>query len=270
MKMILGSVALLLSFSCSTLAAVVQSTSHGNNDLSGLDAPISTTDLIQGAPPSSISGIGANNGFHGAISDSDDRAPAYTDGVGDRGTGLTGLLADNDPVVDGQVIQTVEYALNGSRVDELRVFSGNFNGRDARIFSTFVFELSTDGGSSYFGLGPNGGYFASDPTDTQPGADPTMNGSTLVRVFDDTGAPLASAADFLRLTFFASGNNNPQSARDPFDGVNPYTLVDDNRPAANQSPLIWEIDVIAIPEPSTVALAGVALAGIALLRRRVR
>ena len=54
--------------------------------------------------------------------------------------------------------------------------------------------------------------------------------------------------------------------RDPFDGVNPFTGLDDTLTAAFVSPLVMEIDVFAVPEPATLGL--LLLGGLAVLRRR--
>ncbi len=60
--------------------------------------------------------------------------------------------------------------------------------------------------------------------------------------------------------------NCAQQMRDPFDCLNPYAGLDDGLTAAFVSPLIFEIDVIAVPEPTTLALLGLG----ALLRLRRR
>ena len=54
--------------------------------------------------------------------------------------------------------------------------------------------------------------------------------------------------------------------RDPYDGVNPFTGADDALSSAFVSPLIFEIDVIEVPEPASVLL--LALGGLPFLRRR--
>jgi hypothetical protein len=245
--------------------AVMSQTDHGSaTDLSDLTYPPSSTDLIQGELPSTISGIGGQFGFRTdpPATPAAEQDIAYTDGLGNI-AGLTGLLADNDgPPISGRVIQTVEYALDDARVDEVRVYTGNTSG-DARQFSTFVLSLSTDGGASFSPVGSSG-YFQSDATNTAPVPGEI---STLQRVYDPTG-PLALGVDALKIDFYASGNNNPQRAVDPFDGVNPFTGVDDEQFTANQSPLVWEIDVIAIPEPSTIALLAVVAGGLASFHRR--
>ena len=55
--------------------------------------------------------------------------------------------------------------------------------------------------------------------------------------------------------------------RDPFDGVNPFNAVDGGLSAAFVSPLIWEIDIIEVPEPASVIV--IALGGL-LIRRHHR
>ncbi|MEQ8849303.1 hypothetical protein [Botrimarina sp.] len=246
-------------------AAVTSETYHGaSSDLLDLPFTPSDSDLIAGELPSSASGIGTMNGFRTdpPMTPAGDQFPAYTDGLGLLGSGLTGLLADNEPVVDGRIIQTAVYSLDDSRLDEIRVFTGNSSG-DARQFSTFVVSLSTDGGASFVPVGPSGGYFQSDPTDTSPAAGTV---STLQRIFDTSG-PLGLGVDAVQIDFYASSNNTVNAARDPFDGVNPFTGVDDLAPAANQSPLVWEVDLIAIPEPAAAMLSLIGLTATAARRR---
>ena len=68
------------------------------------------------------------------------------------------------------------------------------------------------------------------------------------------------------MAFYAVDNTGGQ-LRDPFDGLNPFTGVDDGLSAAFVSPLIWEIDALAVPEPTAAALLGAASLA-AVTRRR--
>ena len=54
--------------------------------------------------------------------------------------------------------------------------------------------------------------------------------------------------------------------RDPFDGVNPFTGFDDGLSAAFVSPLVWELDLVRVPEPTAPALF---VLGLLALGRRV-
>lgn len=63
---------------------------------------------------------------------------------------------------------------------------------------------------------------------------------------------------------FYSTSNTQGRMDDPYNGVNPFTAVDDGLAAAFESPLIHEIDVI--PEPASLSL--LLLGGLAVLRRR--
>jgi hypothetical protein len=61
-------------------------------------------------------------------------------------------------------------------------------------------------------------------------------------------------------------DNTAGQMRDPFDGVNPFTSIDDGLSAPIVSPLVWELDVVAIPEPSTTGLFALGL--VAMLGRK--
>jgi hypothetical protein len=80
---------------------------------------------------------------------------------------------------------------------------------------------------------------------------------------------LADNVTNLQFEFFAVDNNGGQY-RDPYDGVNPYTLVNDGLTAAFTAPLVWEIDVIAVPEPATAVLLAGGLVVLSAIRRRRR
>ena len=59
----------------------------------------------------------------------------------------------------------------------------------------------------------------------------------------DNGDIVSAWLTNLQFDFYAVDNTQGQY-RDPFDGVNPFTEIDDGLTPAISSPLIWEIDVI--------------------------
>jgi hypothetical protein len=239
------------------IAAVTSTTQHGPASTS-LDGSIAVGDLISGLIGTELPPL---NGWHGANTDPLDQLPALTDDSGIRATGLTGLL--NDFPGAGIPAKTLQYDLGGpTDIGAIQVLTGN-NGLDGRVFSTFTISTSTDNGGSFNPLG----YFQSDPSGTINNAGP--HGSTLVRVFDDASTILASGVTNLQFALYAVDNTGGEM-RDPFDGVNPFTTVDDGLTAAFVSPLVFELDVLApIPEPTSLGLLMSVVAG-ALFARRQR
>lgn len=250
-------------------AAIVSTTTHDHGALGSPGVPVSS--IITGDLLESAVGTESNpgSGWHGAAPPEPERFQALTDGTGPL-SGLTGLMND----FAGAPVNTFTYTLAApSDIDRIQVVTGNFGG-DGRIFSTFVVEASTDGGANWFGVGgANGtGYYQSDPSGAinNSGNPANISGDadnpfeeTLVEIFDDAGGLLVSAATDIRFLFFSVDNTNGQM-RDPYDGINPYTGIDDGLSAAFVSPLVWEIDVT--PEPASLVL--VAFGGLAMLRRR--
>ena len=92
-------------------------------------------------------------------------------------------------------------------------------------------------------------------------------GSTLVEITNGAGGALATGVTHVIFDFYAVDNSQGE-LRDPFDGVNPFTGVNDGFNAPISSPLIWEVDVIGVPEPTAAALAAMTLVGVAVQRRR--
>jgi hypothetical protein len=215
----------------------------------------SATDLIEGMIATELAG---DNGWHPALSDPLDKLPAFTDGAGVRATGLTGLL--NDFPGAGLPTKRVQYDLLGpTDIDEIRIFSGN-NGMDGRVFHTYTVEFSSNNGSDW-----------STPIYVQSHPSGTINNGdwrVVLSQLSDTAGPLASAVTNLRFDFY-SVDNTLGEMRDPFDGLNPFTGFDDGLTAAFVSPLIWEIDVIAVPEPAGLVLL-VLGALLAAARRKAR
>lgn len=242
-----------LAATLAAAAGTTYSTQHGLSH-TAFDAQIAQNDLIAGLIGTELPG---DLGWHPANTNPSDQLPALTDGFGAL-SGLTGLL--NDFPGAGNPTKRLQYDLNAaSDIGEIRILTGN-GGGDGRIFSTTVVNYSTDGGSNFNFLG----YFQSDPSGTinNAGSDPRYY-STLVTIYDDAGGNLLSGVTNLQFDMYSVDNTGGQM-RDPYDGVNPFTGVDDGLSAAFVSPLVYEIDVT--PEPSSLGL--LALSALALIRRR--
>lgn len=238
-------------------AAVTSSTQHGAT-VGAFDSLLSNTDLIAGrntldtdvyVNPSDSFGNASLPGWHPANTNPADQLSAFTDGVGMLASGLTGLLNDNFPVeqASGRPAKIVEYPFaTPTDIGKINILSGNRNNADGRIFSTTYIEYSKNSGFTYQPLG----YFQSDPSGTinsetapVPPLSPAQK-STFVSVFDDASPTLLSGVTNIIFNFYSVDNTGGQ-LRDPFDGVNVITGVDDGLTAAFESPLILEIDVLA-------------------------
>lgn len=246
-------------------AAVVSTTVHSpikSGNPGGLDGQILNNDCLNGLIGTELPG---DMGWHPANGDPLDKLPAFTDGSGMRPTGLTGLL--NDFPGAGNPAKLVDYDVSATTCNALGVAQINIhtsNNEDGRIFSTTVIRYSTDGGNNYNLLG----YFQSDPSGTINSAGhPQSIGqkATMVSIFDDAAAAIIPAGvTNIEFDLYAADNSQGQN-RDPFDGVNPFTGLDDGLSAAIVSPLVMELDVIAAPEPASLSLLGL---GAVFLRRR--
>jgi hypothetical protein len=234
-------------------AGVVSTTVHGDGS-HDLDPLISVGDIIAGQ-------LGTEQapllGWHPANTSPVDQLAALTDGSGLLGSGLTGLL--NDFPGAGIPAKTVRYSFAATDISSLKILSGN-NGKDGRIFSTTVVQYSDNGGNSFSTLG----YFQSDPSGT---INPGTYASTMLTIYDDASPVLRAGVTDIIFQLYAVDNTGGEM-RDPFDGVNPFTGIDDTFSAAFVSPLIWELDVVQVPEPSTAALVGLGL--LAVWRRTSR
>lgn len=240
-------------------AAPTATTIHGPENTS-LAAYVSSNDLLHGLIATELAG---DAGWHPANPAAGNPAApeglaTFTDGV--NNIDLFGLLNDFPPA--GAPTKRIQYALSSpSDIRKIQILSGN-NGKDGRVFSTSVVQVSTNGGGSFSTLG----YFQSDLSGT---INSGQWGSTLVSITDDAGGPLAQGVTHLIFDLYAVDNSQGEM-RDPFDGVNPFTGVDDLLNAPISSPLIWEIDVFAVPEPSSLAMLTIVAVGASRLRRRRR
>lgn len=245
--------ALVAVFALTTTAgAVVTSTTLHGAEKDSLNGFIQVGDALSGLIPTELLG---DNGWHPANTNPAQQLPIFTDDMG--GSGLDGLLNDFPP--SGLPTKIIQYDFaQPTLIPALQILTGN-EGKDGRVFSTTAISASTDGGTSFSPVG----YFESDPLGTSNGG---RWASTLVRIFDDSGAPLVTGATNLIFEFYGV-DNTLDEYRDPFDGVNPFTNLDDGLTVPNMSPLVWEIDVV--PEPSTGLLLLTALTG-SLLRRNRR
>lgn len=259
----------LLSLTVVALAATAASaaptmlTTH-STDVHAFDVAIPATDLISGLTGTELMNADPAmsvpaTAWHGAISDPLDKLPALNDDGGIRPTGLTGLLSDTPGAAPYEyAMKVVQYDLAAAAdIGKIQILTGN-NGADGRVFSTTIISYSTDNGANFQDLG----YFQSDPSGTSN----TFGWkSTLVEITDDLSATLLAGVTNIQFHMFAVDNTQNQN-RDPYPGINPYTGVDDGLTSPQASPLVFELDVIAVPEPASLAL--LALGGLAVLRRR--
>lgn len=261
-----------------TVTRITQST-----DPLAFNGSVSDSDLIEGQLGDNVEddlGFQGSENWHPAISgDPSLQGVIFTNGKVDGGLG--GLL--NDFPGAGLPTKVVDYSLGGATdIGAINIVTGN-EGKDGRIFSTFRIQFSTDGGANFSniqGFTPNGGtnafgYFESNlpgtlNTDGNPLLPGGKAGSTYYEVGDTSGY-LGTGVTDVRIFFYGVDNTGGQY-RDPFDGLNPWTNVDDGLNAAIVSPLVWEIDVlegpVIIPEPATLVFAGLGVGSVLLRRRR--
>ena len=247
----LRTLTLALSAAQCSLASVTFTTQHGPS-VDSLDSLISSADLIQGKNTLEVDvferffdsfGNESIGGWHPANPASTNESaptglPAFTDGVGMLVSDVTGLLADFP--FEGSPAKIVEYPFD-SPVDigQINILTGNRD-PDGRIFSTTYIEYSTDNGATFQGLG----YFQSDPSDTiNNSSSPDPQRSTLLSIFDDASSTLLSGVTNIIFNLYAVDNTGGEM-RDPFDGANDFTALDDALTAAFVSPKVLELDVL--------------------------
>jgi hypothetical protein len=233
--------------------AAVTTTSTRGASAGDLNGMLSATDAIAGLIATELPG---DKGWHPANPAATNPAnpnglAAFTDGTGAI-SGLTGLLNDF-PAPLGTPVKVIQYDLpQAIDVQRIAILSGNQTNADGRIFSTSVIRYSTNGGSSFQQLG----YFESAPLGSinnesgNPGS--TIDQALLLEIFDDASETLLSGVTNLQFDFYAVDNTQGQY-RDPFDGINPFTGIDDELTAAFSSPLIWEIDVVGVAAATSSA-----------------
>jgi hypothetical protein len=222
-----------------------------------LDGGVAVGDLVAGMdPPATV--FPDDMGWHFVNTNPQDQWSAFVDDTYYlAGHPYYGLLNDNQPNLSGRFVKHFEYDLGQVEdITEVRVISGNkdINGR---VFHTYTVQFSADGVNYTPEI-----YVQSHASGTiNLPAGPNMWEAAETRLRDDAG--ILAQAQFVQFRMFSASNTQGMSV-DPYDGINPFTGVDDGNVPAGESPLIWEVDIL--PEPGTLGL--LLLGGIAVLRRR--
>lgn len=233
--------------------AVVVSGYSTATGVASLPNTISASDLING-----MFGAVEAGGFHAATP-----APGevdLTDGV--PGAGVEAILADfSTPALQ------IRYDLPApTDIQKIHVFSENWNNGNpnGRPGQSYQVEFSLAGDPNFTQLAISNAQTANlVSTGTYgTGFGTAFSFATGTLVYDDTGAPLATNVDSIRFVFY-NVSNTASAYWDPFDAGHPDDV--DGQAAAIEASIIKEIDVFAVPEPSTFALIGLGALG--LLRR---
>lgn len=175
-------------------------------------------------------------GFHPAVTNDADKAPAFTDGAGLGG--LTGLLRDfpgaGVPAWSG--FWTLPDGANKG-ISIIRVYTGN-NGKDGRVYQYYDVYVTDDpqpSTSSTWTLllegvrSANLGEINND-----------QYAATMTSVTNSAGGNLVDGATAVRFDFFACSDTNKVFI-DPFDSGS--SRDEDGASAAYVSPLMYEVDV---------------------------
>jgi len=241
-RVLIFSVALLLVAVSSGAWAATVWTGAMYANFSDYPVPLSSTDLINGLNQYNGGAVIEAGGFHWAFPD----GPQLTDGV--LGSGTDSVLQDFAP---GNLALQIRYILPVPTVlAEIRSFGGN-PGRDGRVFQDLDVEVSPDGVNwlEIVHEAITAPFYTSNPS----------NEASLIRIYDDAG-PLVEGVPIkeIRLKYWLVDNSQNWFLPRTEGGL-------------NTAPIIKEIDVLPIPEPSSIlALAGGAASMAGFLVRRKR
>lgn len=230
MKQFFGISLASMALAAASQAAVVVTSSNQTGPGTGLFTPTFT--------PSStdlINGLSPSTSSGDFMLEASDGTPALTNGVyPPLSTGTVGSHAGLATAGNGNGSGTqVTYLFSSSNIDRVNIYGGwNDAGRDEQNFSI---QFSSDGGTT-FGAAILSGSFNPIFTDVAP----RPQTATLVSISDNAG-PLATGVNAIRVNFLAVENGHTGYA---------------------------EIDVIAVPEPGSFAMLGLATVGLAARRRR--
>lgn len=234
---------------------------RGDYGSSAFGYTVSHTDLIAGMVATNTLPTGWHPATPGGL---EYREGALTDGanwLNIPNGNLAGLINDF-PLILGTPAQKFRFTFSETmNISAIGVLTGNDN-RDGRIFHTYaVYGILGGGERSLIA------YVES----AQLGSLNNQNHNQdreIATVLSRTGGNLATV-DALEFDFYSVDNTGGQY-RDPWNGVNPFTSIDDGLSAAFVSPIVREIDVFGEPVPEPATFAALGLSALALMRRRGR
>lgn len=221
---------------------------------------VSNSDLIAGMIATNTIATGWHPATPGGLQY---REGALTDGdnwLSIPNGNLAGLI--NDFPGNGMPAQRFRYTFSETmNISSIGVLTGN-DGRDGRIFHTYaVYGILGGGPRSLIA------YVESAQLGNLNNADHEAS-REMATILGRTGGWLATV-DALEFDFYAVDNTGGQY-RDAWNGVNPFTGIDDGLTAAFVSPIVREIDVFGEPVPEPATLAALGLGALVLMRRRNR